>query len=120
MGFEQFPSDLFPIEHICISDSSFTFLKPHFEGRFDPFDCYFVFFLQLRIHIERELFKFDGLCFERADEGRMRMYELYSVRFVKVQLTVDVSDGEYLLVAQAALLLKANRKVLHYLEYITY
>jgi hypothetical protein len=43
---------------------------------------------------------------------------LNSVCVLLMQVTVVVLDGDDLLAIQAALLLKANGKVFHYLEYI--
>jgi hypothetical protein len=42
--------------------------------------------LELRMDIQKDLLKFDGLCFEGADEGWMGMDGLNCVRLM--QLTV--------------------------------
>jgi hypothetical protein len=119
MGLKQFQSDLFPIEFIDVPDSPRVLLKAYPKSRFHPFNRSFVLFLQLRMHIRKGLFKYDGLCFERADEGCVGMDGLNSMKFIIMQLAIRISNGDDLLVFQATLLLKANGKVFHhYLEYI--
>jgi hypothetical protein len=69
----------------------------------------------LSTHLQYFFIKFDGLCFERANEGRMGIYELNSMRLMQLTVVFLTQD---LPVAQAALLIKANGKLFHYLEII--
>jgi hypothetical protein len=46
------------------------------------------------------------------------MNDLNRVKLIIMQFTIGVSDIQDLVVVQATLLLKANGKVFHYLEYI--
>jgi hypothetical protein len=69
MGLKQFQIDLFPIEHINIADSPCVLLKAYPKSRFHPFHRSFVLLLELRMDIQKYFLKFDGLCFEGADEG---------------------------------------------------
>jgi hypothetical protein len=115
MGYNDFWINSFLIKIIDIPYFPWVLLKAHFESRCDPFDCYFVLLLQLSMHFYDTFIKFDGFCFKRADKGRMGIYELNMVRLMQLTVVFWTQD---LPVAQPALLLKANGKVLHYLEYI--
>jgi hypothetical protein len=60
------------------------------------------------MQIVKNLFKSDGLCFERADEGSVGMDSLNSMKFIIMQLALGIFDTDDLLMFQATLLLKAN------------
>jgi hypothetical protein len=69
MGFKEFKSNFFLIEFIDVPDPPFTLLKAYPKSRFHPLNRSFVLLLELRMDIQKDLLKFDGLCFEGADEG---------------------------------------------------